>query len=279
MQSIMEIFSSIRILDFVDIIIVSFVFYKLLLLIKGTRAEQLIKGLLIILVAAKLSDIAKLYAVSFILDNTMKLGFIALLIVFQPELRRALEYIGRNKFLQKDYIANEKRVMKESINEIVETVNFLSKKSIGALIVLEREIGLADYIETGIRLNADISSELLITIFFDKTPLHDGAIIISKNKVVAANTYLPLSTNHNVSQELGTRHRAGIGLSEVSDALVVIVSEETGNISVVANGKLTRYLDTKKLTNLLFKEFRVVEKEKKSFLSNWLNWKQGVKNG
>jgi len=276
MQTMLNIFSSVRILDIVDIMIVSFVFYKLLLLIKGTRAEQLIKGLLIILVVSYLSDIAKLYAVYFILDNTMKLGFIALLIVFQPELRRALEYIGRNKFLQKDYIANEKREMQNIFHEIVETVTFLSKKSIGALIVLEKDTGLGDYIETGIKLDAAISSELLISIFYDKTPLHDGATIISNNRIVAANTYLPLSTNNTVSQELGTRHRAGIGLSEVSDALVIIVSEETGGISVVNDGKITRYIDDKKLMNLLFETFRVKDKKKTSF---WLNWKQGVKNG
>lgn len=275
MQTVLDLFSSVRILDIVDIMIVSFVFYKLLLLIKGTRAEQLIKGLLIILVVSKLSDIAKLYAVYFILDNTMKLGFIALLIVFQPELRRALEYIGRNKFLQKDYIANEKREMQNVFHEIVETVSFLSKKSIGALIVLEKKTGLGDYIETGIKLDAEISSELLISIFYDKTPLHDGATIISNNRIVAANTYLPLSTNNEVSQELGTRHRAGIGLSEVSDALVIIVSEETGSISVVNEGKLTRYIDDKKLMNILFNEFKVKEKKKSSF---WFNWKQGVKN-
>jgi len=276
MQTVLDLFSSVRILDIVDIMIVSFVFYKLLLLIKGTRAEQLIKGLLIILVVSKLSDIAKLYAVYFILDNTMKLGFIALLIVFQPELRRALEYIGRNKFLQKDYIANEKREMENVFNEIVETVSFLSKKSIGALIVLEKDTGLGDYIETGIKLDAEISSELLISIFYDKTPLHDGATIISNNRIVAANTYLPLSTNNEVSQELGTRHRAGIGLSEVSDALVVIVSEETGSISVVNDGNLTRYVDEKKLMNMLFDSFKVKDKKKSSF---WFNWKQGVKNG
>jgi len=275
MQTVLDLFSSVRILDIVDIMIVSFVFYKLLLLIKGTRAEQLIKGLLIILVVSKLSDIAKLYAVYFILDNTMKLGFIALLIVFQPELRRALEYIGRNKFLQKDYIANERREMQNVFHEIVETVTFLSKRSIGALIVLERDTGLGDYIETGIKLDAEISSELLISIFYDKTPLHDGATIISNNRIVAANTYLPLSTNNSVSQELGTRHRAGIGLSEVSDALVIIVSEETGSISVVDESELTRYIDDKKLMNILFNAFKVNEKKKSSF---WFNWKQGVKN-
>ena len=276
MQSVLDLFSSVRILDIVDIMIVSFVFYKLLLLIKGTRAEQLIKGLLIILVVSKLSDIAKLYAVYFILDNTMKLGFIALLIVFQPELRRALEYIGRNKFLQKDYIANERKEMQNVFHEIVETVTFLSKKSIGALIVLEKDTGLGDYIETGIKLDAEISSELLISIFYDKTPLHDGAAIISKNRIVAANTYLPLSTNNAVSQELGTRHRAGIGLSEVSDAVVIIVSEETGSISVVDEGQLTRYVDDKKLMNILFDSFKVKDKKKTGF---WFNWKQGVKNG
>lgn len=264
METMLDIFLSIRILDVLDILIVSFVFYKLFILIKGTRAEQLIKGLLIIMVVSKLSDIAKLYTVYYILDNTLKLGFIALLIVFQPEMRRALEYIGRNKFLQKEYIDNEKKEMKKSFIEITETVKFLSKRKIGALIVLEKETGLGDYIDTGIKLDAEITSELLISIFYDKTPLHDGATIISQNRIVAANTYLPLSTNHNVSQELGTRHRAGIGLSEITDSFIIIVSEETGNISVVVEEKLVRYLDGEKLMKMLIENFKVNRKNKKS---------------
>ena len=271
METILEIFSSIRILDLLDIIIVSFAFYKLFILIKGTRAEQLIKGLLIITVISKLSDIAKLYTVYYILDNTMKLGFIALLIVFQPELRKTLEYIGRNKFIQKDYIDNERIERKKSFVEIVETVKFLSERKIGALIVMERNIGLGEYIETGIELDARISSELLIGIFYDKTPLHDGATIIYNDRIVAANTYLPLSTNTNVSQELGTRHRAGIGLSEVSDAFIIIVSEETGDISVVIERELYRRLNGKKLMDMLIEEFKVDAKAKKKFF--WLNKK------
>ena len=274
METIIEILLSIRILDVLDIIIVSFVFYKLFLLIKGTRAEQLIKGLLIIMLISKLSDIAKLYTVYYILDNTLKLGFIALLIVFQPELRKTLEYIGRNKFIQKDYINKEKLKMKDSFTEIIETVKFLSGRKIGALIVLEKETGLGEYIETGIKLDAKISSELLISIFYDKTPLHDGAVIISDNRVIVANAYLPLSTNSNVSQELGTRHRAGIGLSEVSDAFIVIVSEETGFISVVNETELYRNLNEQELMNMFIHEFKVEDKNKKMYF--WNSRKQEV---
>ena len=274
METIIEILLSIRILDILDIIIVSFVFYKLFLLIKGTRAEQLIKGLLIIMLISKLSDIAKLYTVYYILDNTLKLGFIALLIVFQPELRKTLEYIGRNKFIQKDYINKEKLRMKDSFTEIIETVKFLSGRKIGALIVLEMETGLGEYIETGIKLDAKISSELLISIFYDKTPLHDGAVIISNNRVIVANAYLPLSTNSNVSQELGTRHRAGIGLSEVSDAFIVIVSEETGFISVVSETELYRNLNEQDLMNMFIHEFKIEDKNKKIYF--WNSRKQEV---
>ncbi len=274
METVIEILSSIRILDILDVIIVSFAFYKLFILIKGTRAEQLIKGLIIIMVVSKLSDIAKLYTVYYILDNTMKLGFIALLIVFQPELRKTLEYIGRNKFIQTDYIDNEKLKMKKSFAEIVETVKFLSERKIGALIILERETGLGDYIETGIKLDAKISSELLISIFYDKTPLHDGATIIANNRIVAANTYLPLSTNNNVSQEFGTRHRAGIGLSEVSDAFIIIVSEETGGISVVIDTELYRDLNGDRIMNMLIKEFNLDIKNNKKYF--WLNKKHEV---
>ncbi|MEA1975368.1 MAG: diadenylate cyclase CdaA [Bacillota bacterium] len=274
METIIEILLSIRILDILDIIIVSFVFYKLFLLIKGTRAEQLIKGLLIIMVISKLSDIAKLYTVYYILENTMKLGFIALLIVFQPELRKTLEYIGRNKFIQKDYINNEKLKMKNSFIEIIETVKFLSERGIGALIILEKETGLGEYIETGIELDAKISSELLISIFYDKTPLHDGATIISNNRVTVANAYLPLSTNSNLSQELGTRHRAGIGLSEVSDAFIIIVSEETGVISIVIETDLYRNLNEKEMMNMFIQEFNMEVKNKKKYF--WNNRKQEV---
>lgn len=276
MELIFEIFSSIRLLDILDIIVVSFVFYKLLVLIKGTRAEQLIKGLIILMVVSKLSDLAKLYTMHFILDNTMKLGFFALLIVFQPELRRALEYIGRNKFIKRNIFNNKSVKTISIIDEIVGATKYLSSQKIGALIVLEKDTGLGDYISTGIDLNSDISSELLISIFYEKNPLHDGALIIRENSIIAANCYLPLSTKKNLSRELGTRHRAGLGLSEVSDALIIIVSEETGSISLVKEGEIIRDLDSNKLSEDLTSEFDI-KKDKKTFL-DWLKKKYEVNN-
>lgn len=262
MNEILSMLQTIRILDVLDMIIVAIVFYRVFLLIKGTRAEQLVKGLIILLIISKLSDVAKLYAIHYILDNTMRLGFIALLIVFQPELRRALEYIGRKKLMSVAGFDTSKEF--ERLDEIVNAVKYLSKKKIGALIILERTTGLREYINTGIALDARISSELLITIFKEKTPLHDGAVIIRGDRIVAANAYLPLSSNKNVSQELGTRHRAGIGLSEVSDAYIIIVSEETGVITTVKEDDIDRFVSIENLQKSLSTTFSKV-KEKNGF--------------
>lgn len=266
--------SNIRILDVLDITIVAVVFYQLYMLIKGTRAEQLIKGLVILLVVTKLSEFAKLYVINFILDNTMRLGFIALLIVFQPELRRALEFIGRNKFSLRSYRDLNETEIKEVFDEVVSSVSYMSKRKIGALIAVERNTGLGEIADSGVKLDADISSELLTNIFMANTPLHDGAILVRGNKVVAANCYLPLSDAHDISQELGTRHRAALGLSEVSDALIIIVSEETGAISVTLDGEIKRFLSGQTLKDILIREFKI-EEEKKKFLDKF--WEK-IKN-
>lgn len=261
MNAILEIFSNIRIMDVVDIAIVAFVFYKLLNLIKETRAEQLIKGLIILLVMLKLSEWAKLYVVHYILMNTMTIGVVALLIVFQPELRRALEYIGRSKFLSKSLNEHSDEEVEDFISNSVNAVVSLSREKIGALIVIEHETGLNEIISTGVKIDGILSSGLLINVFIPNTPLHDGAVIIRGNRIMAAGCFLPLSENQNIHKELGTRHRAALGIAEQSDALVIIVSEETGTISAAQGGKLSRHLDASALTNLLRRSMTTVEKK------------------
>lgn len=256
--------STIRITDVIDIFIVSFMFYKLFALIRGTRATQLIKGILFIFVGSKLSEFFKLYTISWILNNAVTVGFIAILIVFQPELRRILEHIGNNKLL-KPVNFEESRSNANVIEEIVKATYSLAGKKIGALMVLERKTGLRDIIETGISLNSDISYELLMNIFIPNTPLHDGAVVISNDHIIAASCFLPLTDNKQISMELGTRHRAGIGISEKSDAIVIVVSEETGYVSICEKSKINRNVSKEYLLNYLVENFVVEEKNTNSF--------------
>ena len=256
--------STIRITDVIDIFIVSFMFYKLFALIKGTRATQLIKGILFIFIGSKLSEFFKLYTISWILNNAVTVGFIAILIVFQPELRRILEHIGNNKLL-KPVNFEESRSNANVIEEIVKATYSLAGKKIGALMVLERKTGLRDIIETGISLNSDISYELLMNIFIPNTPLHDGAVVISNDHIIAASCFLPLTDNKQISMELGTRHRAGIGISEKSDAIVIVVSEETGYVSICEKSKINRNVSKEYLLNYLVENFVVEEKNTNSF--------------
>ncbi len=237
--------------DVIDILIVGYVFYRLVLLIRGTRAEQLVKGLALLLLATWVSGELELKALNWLLVRAMTAGFIAIPIVFQPELRRALEHLGRGKLFHKSYW--EPQEFNYFLNEITKAINVLVKKRIGALIIIERDTGLKDIVETGIKIEAGISAELLINIFFPRSPLHDGAVIIRGNKVDAAGCYLPLTENPNLSKELGTRHRAAIGVTEQTDAVAIVVSEETGIISISYEGRLIRYLEEKNLKNMLEK--------------------------
>ncbi len=236
-------------IDMLDIAIVSYIFYRLILIIRGTRAEQLIKGLVFLLLVVVLSDLFEMNTLNLILSILMPAGLIAIPIIFQPELRRALEQLGRGKFFQSS--AWGPKEFDHFLIEIIKAIPVLVKKRFGALIVIEMETGLKDIIETGISIDAVISAELLINIFFPKSPLHDGALVIRGNRVMAAGTYLPLTEKPNLSKELGTRHRAAMGITEESDAVVIVVSEETGIVSVSYAGRLTRYLDEKALRNLL----------------------------
>ena len=267
MDAFLSVLSQFRIMDIIDIVVVAFVLYKLLQFIQETRAEQLVKGLVIILVMTKISEWLGLFTIHWILQNNMTLGMIALIIVFQPELRRALEYLGRGKFLSKSFAEIDKDIAHEITAQIIKAVTYFTKQNIGALIIIERETAVGDVIETGTKLNAEISGELLINIFNTGAPLHDGAVIVRGKTILAAGCVLPLSENKNLSKELGTRHRAGIGITENSDAVALIVSEETGAISISIDGKLSRFLDVKSVERILLNIYLSKTKEKSGIIS------------
>jgi len=257
-----------------DIAIVAYLLYRLLLLIRETRAEQVLKGLAILLFATWLSSMLRFNAIHMILRNTAELGVIALLIVFQPELRRALEKIGRGSIIDKTMFMQAERDKKAMFEEIVKAVQKLAKSKLGALIVIERKTGLNDVIETGVKIDAKVTEELLENIFVPNTPLHDGAVIIRDDRIAAAGCFLPLTENPNTGKQLGTRHRAALGISELSDSLSLVVSEETSVISLAVDGKLIRHLETKTLMDMLEK-LHNGEKETRSF--NLMRWRS--KNG
>ncbi len=240
-----NVFSGISITDIIDILIVAFVIYKLLGLIKQTRAEQLLKGVLLLVVATFLSDVLELHTMNWLLTGTLAIGAVAILIVFQPELRRALEYMGRSKLVKAPFAQMDKEKGKHITAQIVKSVENFSKDRKGLLIVFEKETSLMDIIETGTVIDAEISEQLIGNIFYEGAPLHDGAMIIRRDRVHAAGCMLPLTKDNSISKDLGTRHRAGIGITENSDAFVIIVSEETGIISTASEGRLSRFLDIK----------------------------------
>jgi diadenylate cyclase len=251
MERFIQIMSALDLLSVLDIAIVTFVFYKAIVLIRGTRAEQLVKGLAVLLIATVLSQVMGLWSLNWILRNVMTIGIVAIPIVFQPELRRGLETLGRGKiFTRSNYLYGDID-FDGLLDELIKAMQVLVKKRLGALIVLERETGLNEFIETGIAIDGHITAELLINIFLSRSPLHDGAVIVRGNRIMAAGCYLPLTENPNLSTELGTRHRAALGVSEQSDAVAIIISEETGVVSLTNNGKLTRYLDEKTLKQML----------------------------
>ncbi|HMM69843.1 diadenylate cyclase CdaA [Gudongella oleilytica] len=268
MQYLADIFANIRIRDIVDILIVALVIYKLFTLIKETRAEQLIKGIGVLLVLTKVSEWLQLYTINWILSNAMTVGTLAILIVFQPELRRGLEYIGRSRFFSKSLIEIRGENMSRVVDEIVEATASLSRQKIGALMVLERQTGLNEVVETGTKIGGTVSSDLLINIFIPNTPLHDGAVIIKDDIIKAAACFLPLTDSSTVSKELGTRHRAALGISERSDSLSIVVSEETGAISIAENGTISRYLDAKTLRQILIDMYKP-KGSNQTFIMRW----------
>ena len=237
-------FSDFGLTDAIDILIVTFVVYYLLKLILETRAQQIIKGILVLVAATFISDVMDLHTLNWMCKGALTLGAVAVLIVLQPELRRALEFMGRGRIVR-GIGAGDKENSKRVVNAITNAVEKFSNEKTGALIVFERQTILEDYAETGTILDAAITEQLLGNLFYEGAPLHDGAIIISGMEIYAAGCMLPLSKNQTISKDLGTRHRAGIGITENSDAVVLIVSEETGIISMAEDGKLERFLDTR----------------------------------
>lgn len=254
----------------IDITIVIFLMYCFFKIVRGSRAWQLIKGIALLIIATWMSGLFNLKILNWILTGIMNLGVIAIIVIFQPELRRALEQLGTNKLTQFFGIDKDLSTKtKEDIYKVVIAATELSKTKTGALIVLERDIKIQDIIATGIPMNAEVSPQLLVNIFEPKTPLHDGAVVISGNKISAAACVLPLADDKDIAKELGTRHRAAIGISKESDSIVVVVSEETGKISVAKDGTLiadVREDVLKKIliSNIVTKRFSVEKKERKS---------------
>lgn len=253
---------TIKFMDIIDILLVTFVLYTLIMMIQTTGAARIAKSIVLLLVLAVVTKLLNMYLMSFLLDRVLEIGLIALVIMFQPELRRMLEKIGSKSLRELLSTKQEQREIDRVIGETVNACEIMSRERTGVLIVFERETSLIDYQKTGTVIDARVSSELLRNLFFTKASLHDGAVIIRNERIAAAGCVLPLTQSRNISSDLGTRHRAGIGMSEVSDAVVVIVSEETGTISVAVNGMLKRHLAPQTLERLLLKELAPKREEK-----------------
>ncbi len=262
MDSILNSISQLRIQDIIDILVITYCIYRILDFLKETRAEQLIKGIGILLVLTAISDWLNLYTVNYLLSNFLTVGAFAIIVVFQPELRRGLEYLGRSRIFPKNILEIQKTESLETINALTSAVGSLSRQKIGAIIVIEKSVGLRDLIETGTTIEGKVTPELLINIFIPNTPLHDGAVIIRHNQIEAAGCFLPLSDNMTISKEMGTRHRAALGISEKSDSLSIIVSEETGTISIAEAATISRHLDIETLDRILRDLYEVDTKEK-----------------
>lgn len=254
----------INISDIVDIAIVTFIIYHLINWLRQTRAMQLVKGILVIFIVMVISDLANLTVLNYVVSTLVQVGMFAIVVIFQPELRSLLERVGRSSVIKMiDFAKDKNKPVTDAENvcdEIVTAVMNMAAEKTGALIVIERETKLGE-IKTGTHIDANVTSELLENIFSHNTPLHDGAVIIRDNRILSAACFLPLTSNTNVSKELGTRHRAALGISEVSDALTIVVSEETGKVSIAVNGSLTRNVGKEPLKKALLKVMVTMEKE------------------
>ena len=261
-----EMFSSIPplgVMDIVDILVVAFLIYKLMLIIRSTSAARVARSIMLLLVATWLTDVVHMYTLNWILTRFIEVGIIAIVIVFQPELRRALERFGGRTMLRFADPLSNRSVEQNDISATVTACEIMAKERVGVLLVFERRTSLEEYFKTGTLIDAKVTDQLLRNLFFKNSPLHDGAVIIRHGRVAAAGCVLPLSENTHLSSDLGTRHRAGIGMSEASDAVVVIVSEETGTISVAIGGMLKRHLAPQTLEKLLTNELLPEENYKK----------------
>lgn len=269
---------TIRIFDVIDILIITYVIYIAIKFIRETRAAQLIKGILLLLVILQASEILNMNVTNYILKSTLQYGVLAVLIVFQPELRNVLEQFGRKGLGRFGLLASDDKGsesdIKATIDAITSSVAKMSATKIGAIIVLERETRLGDITKTGTMLDAAITEQLLLNIFYPKSPLHDGAVIIRSNRVLSAGCVLPLTQNTNISKNLGTRHRAAIGISEISDSVVIIVSEETGIISIVTEGVMKRRI-TPDVLDTILSNYLIIPEEKKEKRFSRLRNKKG----
>ncbi|WP_137626022.1 diadenylate cyclase CdaA [Lactiplantibacillus pingfangensis] len=251
-----------------DILVVWFVIYELIVLLQGTKAVQLFRGIVVIAVVKILSVFIGLDTVSWIMDQIINWGVIALVIIFQPEIRRGLEHLGRGSIFVRGKRQNEDE--ERMINELDKAIQYMAKRRIGALMSIKLDTGLEDYIETGIALDADITGELLINIFIPNTPLHDGAVIIQDNQIKVAAAYLPLSESNLIPKELGTRHRAAVGISEVTDALTIVISEETGEVSITKDNELMRGMTRENYLRYFRQILLTPEDEtKQNAIQNW----------
>jgi diadenylate cyclase len=267
---------NINVFSIIEILILAFLFYHIYGWIKERKAYTLFKGILLILVFYFIADIFDFYVFLWFFENSLQVMILSLAVVFQPELRKALESIGQKKFNLLSFFQKNSEIAKYSdktIDELISAIKIMSKAKTGALILLQQSNSLIEYEQTGININADISSQLLVNIFEHNTPLHDGALIINNDKITAATCYLPLSENKNVSKSLGTRHRAAIGVSEVTDAIVLIISEETGKISIAQNGTLNHDLNETSIRSIL------ENGQQKEIKDNKFNIKEVFKNG
>ncbi len=241
-----ELLSNFRFRDAIDIGIIAFFIYRIIDLIRGTRAVQMLIGLVVVFLAFLSSQYFDLYALNWILDNFLGSILLVIVVIFQDDIRRALTQVGTRPFF-----GGESGLQGQDLEEIIRAAVSLASKRIGALIVLQREVGLNDFVEVGTRLDARVSKELITSIFLPPSPIHDGALIIHKGRIIAAGCFLPLTTNPHVSKTLGTRHRAAIGLTEETDAVVIVISEEEGAISMVREGRITRDVDAAMLRSTL----------------------------
>jgi diadenylate cyclase len=267
---------SFNIFSLLDILVVSYIFYKAYNLLRETRAEQLLKGMLLLVLMIPISRLLRLNMLYWILSNTLTIGVLSMVIIFQPEIRRVLEHLGRSAF-NEVHILNDEEKMDSVVREVINAASNLSKLKTGALIVIEQRTGLAEIVTTGTKIDAAISSALLENIFVVNTPLHDGAVIIRNDRIAAAGCFLPLTTHDDLSKSLGTRHRAALGISENSDCIVVVVSEETGTISLAVNGSLTRNYDKDKLKDILTRILRKRQDKKKTFREQVMEWLRKMK--
>ena len=242
-----ELFSILRWQDIIDILIVAYVLYRILLMIRGTRTVQMMLGLFVIAGGYYVAQRFELYIISWVIRNVLTYLVFGILVIFHPELRRILAQVGQNTFFRHLYGLEKSQV----IDEMVRATEWLSSRRIGALIVIERNIGLKSYVDSGVDIDAEVSKELLSSIFISGAPLHDGAAIVKGNRLVSAACFLPLTLSSNISKELGTRHRAAIGITEETDAVVIIVSEETGSVSISVSGEITRHLTSSELKRAL----------------------------